>query len=286
MPITPYALLNHFEGDDESIIIPDDEVEGVTWTFEVSGAGAIDTDVFKWGNASIRLPQNPSLLNYWAEGANVVVPEDASWTVEGWARWDTAYAAGNNWTVSIGNDSDGATVSIWFEGDGDYFFQFTNGVQFASSGVGGSANNTDTWYHFAFTRNAGTDMYDFFWNGNRVIQYSNPNDSYPITWIRLWSKTNNSNVWWDDVRITPGLALYDDDTYTVPDGPFPDLGPADLEFDFEVGSPNIQQVFSFVTFGGERVADPCRRIDVRPCERRVLPRHACRRMVAKPQVFG
>lgn len=257
--------LNLFEGADGSQTLVD-EIPGVTWS--VSGNVEIDTAQSKFGNSSLLIPQGGTDT---AEATGWVSPHAVTsiWEWDGYVRWDTAFSVGTSWEARLLKTDGTEAVLIYLQGDGDFFIELNNGG-FGTGGANVAPISINTWYHWAVKRLTTTTI-GLYWDDVLVFT-AGWGVTHPLEKVFLINETNNSNVWFDNVRlIGPGPEVVDP-----------------LEFDYEAGENGgpvtIEQIVApgSTVFSDRDNPDECRRFVVVACDRRIIPKHACRLVVAKP----
>lgn len=222
--------LLHFDGPNLSTTFVD-QVPGVTWSVEMSGA-QIRTAESKFGGSSGYFTGAPSSIQCGQKTVGSFGNRD--FTVEGWL-FPTSYpsAAGRYW-FAITRDNAGASQRGWqinISGDNANCLSasiYLNGVTPAAVTITSLAPPPlNTWTHVALVRR-GTTVY-FFVNGvlqgtGTISAVGTVGDGAPNYRIgRIGGGPSANYAWYgyvDETRITDGVGRYISD-FPVPTGPYP-----------------------------------------------------------------
>jgi len=215
---TQTKLLMHCNGANGSQAFVDSSLYGRAIT--AHGHAQHDTSTYKLGTASAKFDNDG---DDYLEITNSVGFTDFGYddfTIDMWLRF-SALNTGviisqyqgdqHNWALSL-NQSDGTYKISWTVRYGDWW----SPVDFERSLP---SLQTNTWYHFAFVR-SGADWY-MFWNGSLLgskhtyLKYMNYYNA-PVTVASLGPYIVLRNVWFDEVRISRGVARWTSD-FTPPD---------------------------------------------------------------------
>ena len=214
------SLLLHGDGTNGSTTIVDSSPTPKTVT--VTGNAQISTAQSKFGGSSIAFDGSSSLT---LDGSSAFSYGTSDFTVELWARWNTA-------NTSILYDdrpqSSGSIVNrlvLSLDGSGVISAALKGAVS-----LGSTTLSSGIWYHIAACRSGTTSR--VFVNGQAEITVTGDNTSYATGTSRpiIGADGNNPsantlNGHIDDLRITKGVARYTSN-FTPPTAPFPDAGPA------------------------------------------------------------
>ena len=180
---------------------------------ETVGNAAVSTSTLKYGDGSMAFD---------GSGDYLIVPSspnsafgNGDYTIEFWVYFS---AINSNNTVFDGRTASLQAVPaiIYYSGLGWYYF-----VNSSTLVSGGSAS-TSTWYHVAVCR-SGTST-KMFINGSQIGSTATDTNTYvasPLTIGARYDNTENLNGYFDDLRITKGVARYP--TEPFPTKAFPDL---------------------------------------------------------------
>lgn len=212
-------LCLHCDGADASTSFPDSSADTVSIT--AGGTAQVDTAQKVFGTGSCLLDGNSDYL---------FAPHSASW----------AFGAGN-FTIDFrirfaGAPSLTMLLSNYGQNNNNSWtiFTFSNRLYFGytTDGVTDVNNysswtpSTNTWYHVAIVRN-GADL-KLYINGSKIgttknVGTANIYDNSLGVWIGNDGYLTGSyyvNGWYDEVRISKGIARWTDDTFTVPDAEY------------------------------------------------------------------
>ena len=214
-------------------LLPFDGTNGATSTSDLSnrngtvsftGTAQLSTGASKFGSSSLLLDGNSDYItvsdSYW----NSCISSGTDFTVELWARWDSAALDGSTSTALIGNRGDiggsssngwelrkyGGNFLSWYmrQGSSWIYLNYSQGTKTTVS--------ADTWYHVAVTRSGNT--WRLFLNGTVEDTITNSTDIVDggadglvvgaLAGGIAGGPYNYMDGYIDDVRVTVGHARY------------------------------------------------------------------------------
>ena len=212
------------------------ERTGVPHTVTVSGNGAVLNDRVRFGVGAFRNFGGTGIftnLNYVRATAAADVYEfPGAFTWEGWFNGDiySAFNAMNFFSSEVNYPGSGYT-QVATNGTG---IVFTN-----SSAIGGISTpvtgifTLDTWHHVAFVADPVLPSRNLrlYVDGIRVAasvgsalgEFGSGALSFDVG-RAIAADNGNFNGWWDQIRVTKGVARYTGDSFNVPVAPFPAFG--------------------------------------------------------------
>ncbi len=181
---------------------------------ETLGNAQISTTQSKWGGSSLSFDGTGDYLTI--PDTNLLEFGSGNFTVEAWVRFNTLPS--NAGVQNIASKWDNSTQKAWYmyiynnAGTYQFFFTYTTNGSTNINPVGNVTLSTNTWYHFAVSRN-GADL-KLFLDGTQVGTTHNIGTStifggtYPIQ-VGAWgSGSDPLNGYIDDLRVTLGYARY------------------------------------------------------------------------------
>ena len=227
----PYVKwLSPFDGTNGATSTTDESDINATVTFQ--GSSTISTTQSKFGGSSLYSP-NANPAGVYVTGAGSTVQLTADFTFEWWFHRIQVSVASNQASGPIYGQSSITTCAskgllIGYVSTGT---STTSGLLYCSSNASswnvasavvlgnGSLGTVGQWVHLALVR-SGSD-WSFYVDGSRTYNGSLGSDtiSAPGTNILLgksWDSTNQMEGYWDDFRLTQGLARYTGASFTVP----------------------------------------------------------------------
>ena len=227
----PYVKwLSPFDGTNGATSTTDESNTNATVTFQ--GSSTISTAQSKFGGSSLYSP-NANPAGVYVPGAGSTINLTADFTFEWWFHRIQVSVAGNQASGPIYGqsstttcDSKGMLVGYVSTGTST-----TSGLLYASSNGSswnvasavllgdGSLGTVGQWVHLALVR-SGSD-WSFYVDGSRTYNGSlgSSTISAPGANILLgksWDNANQMEGYWDDFRLTQGLARYTGASFTVP----------------------------------------------------------------------
>ena len=222
--------LSPFDGSNGATSTTDESDTNATVTFQ--GSSTISTAQSKFGGSSLYSP-NANPAGVYVTGAGSTVQLTADFTFEWWFHRIQVSVASNQASGPIYGQSSITTCAskgllIGYVSTGT---STTSGLLYCSSNASswnvasavvlgnGSLGTVGQWVHLALLR-SGSD-WSFYVDGSRTYNGSLGSDtiSAPGTNILLgksWDSTNQMEGYWDDFRLTQGLARYTGASFTVP----------------------------------------------------------------------
>ncbi len=222
--------LSPFDGSNGATSTTDESDTNATVTFQ--GSSTISTAQSKFGGSSLYSP-NANPAGVYVTGAGSTVQLTADFTFEWWFHRIQVSVASNQASGPIYGQSSITTCAskgllIGYVSTGT---STTSGLLYCSSNASswnvasavvlgnGSLGTVGQWVHLALVR-SGSD-WSFYVDGSRTYNGSLGSDtiSAPGTNILLgksWDSTNQMEGYWDDFRLTQGLARYTGASFTVP----------------------------------------------------------------------
>ena len=222
--------LSPFDGSNGATSTTDESNTNATVTFQ--GSSTIATAQSKFGGSSLYSP-NANPAGVYVTGAGSTVQLTADFTFEWWFHRIQVSVASNQASGPIYGQSSITTCAskgllIGYVSTGT---STTSGLLYCSSNASswnvasavvlgnGSLGTVGQWVHLALVR-SGSD-WSFYVDGSRTYNGSLGSDtiSAPGTNILLgksWDSTNQMEGYWDDFRLTQGLARYTGASFTVP----------------------------------------------------------------------
>jgi hypothetical protein len=207
------VLLMGFEGANGSTGAPGmtDESPAANGNATVIGGSVIDTSQFKFGTASLRVPTT-SNSDIWFNTSPNWVLSTINFTIETWIRFNSLTAASHfivaQWTSTAA--AAGWSVSVDASGNLVWTVSTTGSNSFADITAAWSPA-LNTWYHVAVDFD-GT-KYRAYVNGV-MIGSSTTLRTIADGGVHLSIGANGGGVafftdgWWDELRITKGVARY------------------------------------------------------------------------------
>ena len=214
------SVLLPFNGSDAATSTSD--LSNRNGTVSFTGTAQLSTGASKFGSSSLLLDGNSDYItvsdSYW----NSCISSGTDFTVELWARWDSA-ALGNS-TALIGNRGDisGSSSNGWElrKYDGNflswYMRQGSSWIYLNYSQGTKTTVSADTWYHVAVTRSGNT--WKLFLNGTAEDTITNSTsivdggaDGLVVGALAggiAGGPYNYMDGYIDDVRVTVGHARY------------------------------------------------------------------------------
>ena len=227
----PYVKwLSPFDGSNGATSTTDESNTNATVTFQ--GSSTISTAQSKFGGSSLYSP-NANPAGVYVPGAGSTINLTADFTFEWWFHRIQVSVAGNQASGPIYGqsstttcDSKGMLVGYVSTGTST-----TSGLLYASSNGSswnvasavllgnGSLGTVGQWVHLALVR-SGSD-WSFYVDGSRTYNGSlgSSTISAPGANILLgksWDNASQMEGYWDDFRLTQGLARYTGASFTVP----------------------------------------------------------------------
>lgn len=202
-PGTPASLLLRFNGADASTDFVDSSPNNLTVT--ATGNAQISTAQSKWGGASGYFDGDGDYLTVTAPAIGT-----SDFTLEAWVRLSSFADYRNFWET---REDDGSYAGFVFgaNSSGQLYVYTAQNFQL----VGGSLS-VDTWHHVALVRKDGA--WSMYVDGvdTGAAYTSSANLSFSAARIGAdWASLYFMDGYIDDLRLTPGLAVYDGD-YVVP----------------------------------------------------------------------
>jgi len=223
-PTDPYfanvSLLLHGDGANGTTTIVDSSPSPKTVT--AVGNAQISTAQSKFGGASIAFDGTGDYLTSPSNAAFNYAAEN--FTIEGWFRLNNISSLQTVVSQASFNGStvDGYAIRINNSKLGVPYYNNTGGPIFAVGDV--STLSSNTWYHFALTREG--NVFRLFLNGalESTVTSSISIASNKTLYIGEWEGFTGRNIngYIDDLRITKGVARYTSN-FTPPTAPFPDI---------------------------------------------------------------
>lgn len=167
------------------------------------------------------------------------------------SSFGNCYYNGNSSTYATMNDNlsdfelgtDPFTIELFFRlnSTGGYLFDcFANGSGWRIRSVGSSLYNyygisggtfllhsfnpgitSNTWYHYAMVRDE-SDQFRYYLNGTNVYEASGSGQSFaaPLSFLRFGAASGGTVGYFDEARVTKGVARYSGSSITTPTEPF------------------------------------------------------------------
>lgn len=207
------ALLLPFDGTDGATSTVDESDNAHAITF--NGDAQIDTAQSKFGGASLSLDGTGDYISISDDPSLRMGTED--FTIEFWVRIPSLPP------VICGLFSKGyytaGGIDLYFQSNGYLYFDVEQSRLAYNWGANGFA--VDTWYHLAITR-SGSNV-DLWVDGVSVINRTSSVDLNSSANFHLGYTAHYANGWFDDLRITKGIARYTS-TFTPPTTAHPTIG--------------------------------------------------------------
>ena len=222
--------LSPFDGSNGATSTTDESNTNATVTFQ--GSSTIATAQSKFGGSSLYSP-NANPAGVYITGAGSTIDLTGDFTFEWWFYRIQVSVANNQASGPIYGqssitdcDSKGMLVGYVSTGSSTtsgFLYASSNGsswnVASAVSLGNGSLGTVGQWVHLAIVR-SGSD-WSFYVDGSRTYNGSlgSSTISAPGTNILLgksWSNSSQMEGYWDDFRLTQGLARYSGASFTVP----------------------------------------------------------------------
>ena len=227
----PYVKwLSPFDGTNGATSTTDESNVNATVTFQ--GSSTISTAQSKFGGSSLYSP-NANPAGVYVPGAGSTINLTADFTFEWWFHRIQVSVSNNQASGPIYGQSSLTTPESkgLLIGYVSTSTSTTSGLLYCSSNASswnvasavvlgnGSLGTVGQWVHLALVR-SGTD-WSFYVDGSRTYNGSLGSDtiSAPGTNIMLgksWSNASQMEGYWDDFRISVGLARYSGASFTVP----------------------------------------------------------------------
>ena len=227
----PYVKwLSPFNGTNGATSTTDESDTNATVTFQ--GSSTISTAQAKFGGSSLYSP-NANPAGVYITGAGSTIDLTGDFTIEWWFYRIQVSVANNQasgpiYGQSSITDCDSKGMLVGYVSTGS---STTSGFLYASSNGSswnvasavllgnGSLGTVGQWVHLALVR-SGSD-WSFYVDGSRTYNGSlgSSTISAPGTNILLgksWSNSSQMEGYWDDFRLTQGLARYSGASFTVP----------------------------------------------------------------------
>ena len=227
----PYVKwLSPFNGTNGATSTTDESDTNATVTFQ--GSSTISTAQAKFGGSSLYSP-NANPAGVYITGAGSTIDLTGDFTIEWWFYRIQVSVANNQasgpiYGQSSITDCDSKGMLIGYVSTGS---STTSGFLYASSNGSswnvasavllgnGSLGTVGQWVHLALVR-SGSD-WSFYVDGSRTYNGSlgSSTISAPGTNILLgksWDNASQMEGYWDDFRLTQGLARYSGASFTVP----------------------------------------------------------------------
>ncbi len=227
----PYVKwLSPFDGSNGATSTTDESNTNATVTFQ--GSSTISTAQSKFGGSSLYSP-NANPAGVYVPGAGSTINLTADFTFEWWfyriqVSVANNQASGPTYGQSSLTTPDSKGLLIGYVSTST---STTSGLLYCSSNASswnvasavvlgnGSLGTVGQWVHLALVR-SGSD-WSFYVDGSRTYNGSLGSDtiSAPGTNIMLgksWSDASQMEGYWDDFRLTQGLARYTGASFTVP----------------------------------------------------------------------
>ena len=222
--------LSSFNGSNGATTTTDSSNSNLSLTIQSSSS--ISTAQSKFGGSSLYTP-NSSSTGVYASGAGSTIQLTGDFTMEWWfyrvqATLSNGMVIGPTYghqsvtnlsdtglLLGYTNTSVSTTQTLLYASSSGSGWNLGTEIQLGT----GSMGTVGQWVHFAFTR-SGSD-WSFYVNGTRTYNatVSSATIAAPGTYILLgkaWSTLNQAEGYYDDFRITQGLARYTDASFTVP----------------------------------------------------------------------
>lgn len=209
------VFLGHFDGADNATSATDSSAAAHTITF--SGTARLDTGVAKYGTAALEIPAGGDHINMAASSDWSFGTSPGTW--EGWAYVPALNVSHPIFTIA-GTDGFSLQAGGAVGGGGGQY------VTWSKAGVdvyGATVITTNTWHHFAAV-----------FTGSRLRLYLDGVKDYDAAFtdtvgnasstarIGIDGGASGNAAWYDDVRITKGVARYDS-SFTPPSAAFPNF---------------------------------------------------------------
>ena len=227
----PYVKwLSPFDGTNGATSTTDESNTNATVTFQ--GSSTIATAQSKFGGSSLYSP-NANPAGVYVPGAGSTINLTADFTFEWWFYRIQVSVSNNQASGPIYGQSSTTTCDSkgLLVGYVSTSTSTTSGLLYCSSNASswnvasavvlgnGSLGTVGQWVHLALVR-SGTD-WSFYVDGSRTYNGSLGSDtiSAPGTNIMLgksWDNASQMEGYWDDFRLTQGLARYTGASFTVP----------------------------------------------------------------------
>ena len=227
----PYVKwLSPFNGTNGATSTTDESDTNATVTFQ--GSSTISTAQAKFGGSSLYSP-NANPAGVYITGAGSTIDLTGDFTIEWWFYRIQVSVANNQasgpiYGQSSITDCDSKGMLVGYVSTGS---STTSGFLYASSNGSswnvasavllgnGSLGTVGQWVHLALVR-SGSD-WSFYVDGSRTYNGSlgSSTISAPGTNILLgksWDNASQMEGYWDDFRLTQGLARYSGASFTVP----------------------------------------------------------------------
>ncbi len=209
-------ILLHFNGTNGSTTFTNSASASGVGTFtNLGGSIVLDTSVQKFGSASAHNTGGGGASSVLVAGDDIGTGD---FTLEGWML--TANAASTYFHADYGQNTNPTTAFTIRQSSSSLRFVF-NGTD----RITGGTILTSTWQYIAVARASGvTKMY---LDGPQVGSNYTDGNTYTGNGHRLWigrdqNASNNSVAWYDDWRLTVGVARYTGSSMTVPTAAHPD----------------------------------------------------------------
>ena len=222
--------LSPFDGLNGATTTTDSSNSNLSLT--IQGSSEISTAQSKFGGSSLYTP-NYSPTGVYASGAGSTIQLTGDFTMEWWfyrvqATLSNGMVIGPTYghqsvtnlsdtglLLGYTNTSVSTTQTLLYASSSGSGWNLATEIQLGT----GSMGTVGQWVHFAFTR-SGSD-WSFYVNGARTYNatVSSATIAAPGTYILLgkaWGTLNQAEGYYDDFRLTQGLARYSGASFTVP----------------------------------------------------------------------
>lgn len=212
------SLLLHFEGANGGTTFTDNSLNGFTPT--VTATARTATNQAKFGASSGEMFSGGKLS--YADNAAFELG-GGDFTIETFKRFSALPGSGVAVRIgakfeSVGNQRSYAFYQFNNAGTQQLMFSYSSDGIAATDVTENYTPPTGTWIHYAVTRSG--NSLRFFINGTQVGTTKTVTATF-FNGTAPYEIGTNSNGWFDDYRLTKGVARYTSD-FTVPPVPFPD----------------------------------------------------------------
>ena len=209
----------------------DESNSNATVTFQ--GSSTTSTAQSKFGGSSLYVPNSDPAGIYFG-GAGTTIQLTGDFTIEWWVyriqttlsanmvlgpMWgvesvSNPNSASNRYALIIGYISSGQTnPQMWCSTNGSSW-NLINGAYLGTAAAG----TVNQWVHMALTRSGTT--WNYYADGTRTYTANHGSDALPaagsyVTLGKSYTDTNSYEAYYNDLRITQGLARYTGASFTV-----------------------------------------------------------------------
>ena len=210
----------------------DESNSNATVTFQ--GSSTTSTAQSKFGGSSLYVPNSDPAGIYFG-GAGTTIQLTGDFTIEWWVyrvqttlssnmvlgpMWgvesvSNPNSASNRYALIIGYMSSGETnPQLWCSTNGSSW-NLINGAYLGTAAAG----TVNQWVHMALTRSGAT--WNYYADGTRTYTANHGSDALPaagsyVTLGKSYTDANSYEAYYNDLRITQGVARYTGASFTVP----------------------------------------------------------------------